>query len=158
MGTMKRFWDKVDKTPGHGPQGKCWKWTAGTFTRGYGCFWLDGRMRLAHRCSWGIAYGKPPDDLCVLHTCDNPPCVNPSHLFLGTDKDNTRDMFEKGRQNRVKGMAHPRCKLTENQVKSIYNDSRRHSQIAEDYGIHQTQISRIKRGVSWAHLQGKAAV
>lgn len=100
-----RFWGKVNKTS----ENKCWEWTGYTlppfiksFTdsdKGYGRFWFLNKFWLAHRVSWFIKNGEIPDGLCVLHTCDNPPCVNPNHLFLGTKKDNSEDMITKGRNS-----------------------------------------------------------
>lgn len=88
-----RFWDFVDKTDG------CWVWR-GSKTNGYryGFFKKHGKVVQSHRYSWEMSFGAIPAGLKVLHRCDNPPCVNPSHLFLGTQKDNIHDMIRKGRQ------------------------------------------------------------
>jgi hypothetical protein len=92
----ERFWAKVDKT------GECWLWTAAVNSSGYGRLQVGGRggpgVELAHRFSWKLATGIDPGPLCVLHVCDNPPCVNPDHLVLGTQSANIRDMVGKGRQ------------------------------------------------------------
>ncbi len=89
----KRFWSKVDKTSG------CWVWTAGRFKPTlYGAFQDEGKAKRAHRVSWEMTNGEVPDGLDVLHKCDNPPCVKPDHLFLGTQADNNRDRDSKGRQ------------------------------------------------------------
>lgn len=81
----------------------CWMWTA-SCGHGYGRLNTGERVHRAHRVAWGIAHGSIPDGLCVLHKCDNPPCVNVDHLFLGTLKDNVRDMVSKGRSL---AQAHP---------------------------------------------------
>jgi hypothetical protein len=97
-----RFWKKVDKTPGLGPNGDCWLWTSATDQHGYGAFSLYGRgksMPKAHRLSYEWAYGPLPLGIDVLHKCDNPPCVRPEHLFTGTARDNMRDASRKGRLN-----------------------------------------------------------
>jgi hypothetical protein len=91
MRLEERFWMKVNRS------GSCWLWTAGTTVFGYGQFFIDGRLEGAHRVSWRLHFGNIPDDLCVLHRCDVPACVNPAHLFLGTKSDNARDSVAKGR-------------------------------------------------------------
>lgn len=86
-----RFFEKVDLS------GDCWVWT-GARTAGYGTLFRNGRHERASRLAWEIATGSPPPpDLLVCHHCDNPPCVRPSHLFLGTDRDNAQDAISKGR-------------------------------------------------------------
>lgn len=93
---MDRFWNKVKKTD------NCWFWTAGTFDDGYGKFKFEKKNRKAHRISWLLTNGDIPEGMLVCHHCDNPLCVKPSHLFLGTPKDNTQDMIKKGRQHNIK--------------------------------------------------------
>lgn len=77
----------------------CLEWTGARFTRGYGAKKVGGRMRRVHRLEWERVHGLIPEGMCVLHRCDNPPCYNLDHLFLGTVLDNTRDMIAKGRDN-----------------------------------------------------------
>jgi hypothetical protein len=88
-----RFWAKVNR---RGPD-DCWVWTGSTDPRGYGHIWRQGRLVPTHRLSYELNRGPIPDGMCVLHRCDNPPCCNPSHLFLGTKADNAHDMHAKGR-------------------------------------------------------------
>lgn len=92
---LDRFLDKIeidDKT-------NCWLWQANRTFDDYGVFWLIDKNVRAHRVSYEYFYGEIPEGQCVLHSCDNPSCVNPEHLFLGTNQDNTDDMIEKGRNN-----------------------------------------------------------
>lgn len=99
--TVEDFWAKVNKhgpTPSHCPElGECWVWLRATDKRGYGRFVIDKVFYFAHRYSWTIEHGPIEQELCVLHKCDNPSCVRPSHLMLGTNKDNSQDMMMKGR-------------------------------------------------------------
>src|SRR3990167_10376201 len=106
--SMIRFWNKVNKT------NSCWLWIASKFHDGYGQFRHEGSMKLAHRISYELHYGPIPDELCVCHICDVPSCVNPEHLFLGTQQENMEDKVKKGR---ARG-GNPR-KLTEDQIKEI---------------------------------------
>lgn len=87
----ERFWEKVKKTS------ECWLWTAAVDRKGYGRIGLGPDLLGAHRYSWELAYGPIPDGMAVLHHCDNPLCVRPEHLWLGTIADNNRDMIKKGR-------------------------------------------------------------
>lgn len=88
---IPRFWSKVDTS------GDCWIWTATKNRRGYGQFYYEGRLQLAHRVAYKLTYGPVDDDIHVLHRCDNPSCIRPDHLFLGTQRDNVQDMIGKGR-------------------------------------------------------------
>lgn len=99
---LANFWKKVSKTEG------CWNWTGCKVVHGgYGQISRNNKMMLAHRASYEIHFGKIPDGMDVLHTCDNPACVNPSHLWYGTHTDNMRDKVRKGRCNAPRGDNHP---------------------------------------------------
>lgn len=131
------FEKKFSVTPG------CWNWTRG-LTKGYGQF---QRFR-AHRFSYELYVGKITDGMSVLHRCDNPKCVNPDHLFLGTQDDNMKDMQRKGRRIGIlhKDRRGPgRTKLTEEQYSAVCHDGRSSRKIAAELGISHTVVVSIKR-------------
>ena len=99
MTDEERFWSRVEQ---RGPN-ECWPWTHGRVSFGYGSFKAAGKFWSAHRFSWSIKNGPIPTGKWVLHSCDNPPCCNPAHLFLGTRQDNIDDMMKKGRDRKVSG-------------------------------------------------------
>ena len=142
-----RFWRKVHKGDG------CWLWLGGLFDRGYGRFALDPKVTVrAHRYAWELANGQIPDGLIVCHRCDNPKCVNPEHLFLGTHKDNAEDRERKGRGagRKRRGAAHPLAKLKAEEVRAIRStEGISDTAWAEFYGVSESQIGRIRRGESW---------
>ena len=143
---LGRFRDKFVPEPNSG----CWLWTASTFRTGYGKFRVDDRMVSAHRVSYELHNGLIPEGLHVCHTCDVKVCVNPDHLWLGTNQDNVDDRDAKGRQ--AKGSEHGRAKLTEEQVWEIYHAEGTLREIAEQYGVLFQQVSKIKRKEKWRHL------
>lgn len=104
---VERFWPKVDQTGG---PDACWPWTRSLFRRGlpYGQFQWRGRPHVAHRIAWMLTNGEIPEGMKVCHRCDNPPCCNPSHLFLGDQSANERDKVAKGRWNGYRGGRKPR--------------------------------------------------
>jgi transcriptional regulator with XRE-family HTH domain len=142
-----RFWDKVRKTDG------CWFWTAGLDRDGYGSFELSGRKG-AHVVSWIFATGSDPRPMHVLHKCDNPSCVRPDHLFLGTNKDNMIDKTAKGRQAR--GVRNAGAKLTDEQVLEIRQRCAARAasarKIGECFGVSGTLVRKIASGRLWKHL------
>lgn len=97
MTVEERFWNKVAKRSA----GECWEWRGKLHPDGYAQFRVDGIETLVHRFSWELHYGAIPKEMCVLHRCDKPSCVNPNHLFLGTQKDNMQDASHKGRLAKV---------------------------------------------------------
>jgi hypothetical protein len=147
----ERFWSRVQ----FGAPGECWKWLGAPRTtgKGYGRLKLGGKTIPAHRVAFMLA--KPSmynTSLLVLHTCDNQSCVRPGHLYQGTQKDNIRDMFDRGRARRPRGEKHPGVKLMVRQVKAIRRDKRLHKDIAADYGVSDSTVSRIKRRQGWKHI------
>lgn len=150
---IARFWSKVDKS------GECWVYLYHRAPFGYGMLWVNKHLVPAHRFSWELSNGLIPKGLWVLHHCDNPPCVRPDHLFLGTPQDNVHDMIAKGRARYVarplKGEANPRAKLTEVQVREIrahLTAGQRYRDIARQYGVSSGLISHIASGIAWKHV------
>lgn len=131
----------------------CWLFL-GVLVRGYGRVRVGTGVIGAHRFMWERANGSIPDGLCVLHRCDVPACVNPDHLWLGTNADNMADCVAKGRQAR--GERHGRSKLTEADVRAIRAAVARgefHGRIAARFGVGNQLVSRIATGRSWAHVK-----
>lgn len=151
---VKSFWDNVAITA---DSERCWLWTARIHPSGYGTKNWNGRKDQAHRVSWMINYGAIPEGLWVLHRCDNPTCVNPKHLFLGTRQDNIDDMVAKGRRANTIGENNPRCKITANQVREIRSRYAKtkisQRELASEYGIKPTQLSRIIRHKTWKEIE-----
>ena len=150
---IKRFWAKVEIKC----EDKCWNWTSFKIQRGYGRICLSSKNKkhkniLVHRLAYYLHYGVDPGELCVCHTCDNPSCCNPKHLWLGTYSDNNNDKITKGRHNNPKGSDHFNSKLTEDQIIAIRNDTRKVLIIAKDYNVHISNIYRIKKLKYWKHV------
>lgn len=143
----ERFWKKVNKTDG------CWLWTASLHDFGYGQIGRKGHGGTpihSHVASWVLHNGAVPNQMCVLHRCDNPACIRPDHLFLGTRGDNLRDMTIKGR--RVYGERHGRSKLKYSQVleiRSLYGKITA-LEIAARFGICDSHVAAIGKNRLWA--------
>lgn len=145
----KRFWRKVEKT------GTCWLWTGAKFENGYGAIWTNPDTQRAHRVSWELNCGKIPLGLIVCHKCDNPPCVRPDHLFLGTLSDNRKDMVQKRRG--MVGALNIKAVLTEEQVfklRGLRDKPFCVSLLAQEYGVSKNTISRAMSGETWSYLNG----
>jgi len=134
-------------------QSGCWEWTAYKDANGYGAISFSGKRKLAHRVMYELRYGLIPAGACVCHSCDNPACVNPDHLFLGSHAENMADMASKGRA--PKGETHVAAKLTEADVLAIRADTGTQQEIAAKYGIGKSQVSRIRLGQTWKHVPGE---
>lgn len=146
--TVDRFWSFVLRGSG------CWVWTGArhSLRTPYGQFWWKGRIWRAHRIAWMLAHGPIPPELLVCHHCDNHPCVNPDHLFLGTVRDNTVDSFRKKRSRGKTGTTNGRAKLSENDVRQIRNLSGSgigRVELAKRFGISKFHVSKIVRRESW---------
>ena len=159
---MKRSWWVKMKTTEQRFEGRfqkgpdCWNWLGGKWSNGYGRIrnGLKGRL-LAHRVSYEIHIGPISDGLWVLHKCDNRACVNPEHLFLGTNLDNIRDMIAKRRNSpppHPRGEENVQSKLTSDQVRQIRIDGRTERDIAKSFGVSKSLIGPIKHRKIWRHV------
>lgn len=150
-----RFWQRVDVKA----LNECWPWLGGRTPNGYGSTRMYGASRRfslgAHRAAWIYANGPIPDGQLICHSCDNPPCCNPGHLFLGTPKDNLDDMRRKRRERFVRGEEQGQSRLTRAQVPEIRRrvaDGETQRRVAADYAVSQSRISRIVNREQWAWL------
>ena len=161
----ERFWEKVKKTDG------CWLWAGGTLKSGYGAISAGGRCSRslrAHRVSYELFFGPIPEGLEVMHTCDTPLCVKPTHLFTGTHADNMADMARKKRstlgdrnpsrlypERVAKGEKNGHAKLTEEkicEIRAAVGRGEIQSVLAAQYGVCQANISMIANGKRWHHI------
>jgi len=145
-----RFWKRVKKSD---PE-SCWEWQGGRFNTGYGVFNMNPKVMTASRASWILTHGEIARDQHVLHKCDNPPCVNPNHLFIGIHNENTADKVAKNRQ--AKGEEAGSAKLTNEKVRAIRLLAKitktSNYKLGELYSMSHTAIGRILSGKTWAHL------
>lgn len=148
----ERFWKKVNVLS----PDECWEWTASLTKKGYGSFgWVSG-SEYAHRVSWILRFGDIPDDLHVLHSCDNRKCVNPDHLFLGTTQDNSKDMVSKGRS--MTNEKNPMSKLNAEKVREIRDILRSpsrpsHRKLAKMFDVSSGTISLIGSNHIWKGIE-----
>lgn len=143
----QRFWKHIQKTE------YCWLWAGSKDKKGYGRINRNGSPILAHRLSWEIHFGLIPDGLSVLHRCDNPPCCNPEHLFLGDQLENMQDCSRKDRTTRGERSASGKLTTAEvTEIRSKYAaEYISQNQLAEEFGVSPATISEIIRGVIWNH-------
>lgn len=137
------------------PNSGCWLWSGNTQVKNYGVFYIGRRGYLAHRVSYTMHVGNIPDRLHVLHLCDNPCCVNPDHLYVGTHLQNMDDRAARGRSKGggQRGTECPWAKLDETTVRRIRADKRPGSVAAREYGINSGTFYKIKRRERWSHIQ-----
>ena len=163
---LERFQKRLDKTPGNGPQGTCWIWKAGKTNGGYGLIAAGNGNVRTHRFAWELVNGPIPEGLDVLHHCDNPPCCNPDHLFLGTDADNVADKISKGRGPDMKAVSLYRqnpagerngmAKLTDKdvlEIRAIFAyGAPPLGELADQFNSSVCNIARIVKRRTWRHI------
>ena len=148
MNEESRYWRNVEKRDG------CWLWKGNTNADGYGRFCIQRKHIYAHRFAWEITYGLIPEGMFVCHKCDNPTCVNPDHLFLGTAADNNRDMLHKGRGGfgTLLGEHNGNSKLTETRVaemRELHKSGLSVRKLAALFGIGHSQVHNIVTEQNW---------
>lgn len=154
---VDRFWANVDRSGG---PDACWPWVrAVSSANGYGVVRVAGKIQRAHRIAWELANERPiPDGLLVCHRCDNRPCCNPAHLFVGTQSDNIRDMFAKGRdrQRHPRGENHHNSKLNDEAVRDIRRrvatGGVTRQALADEYGVSTSTIVLVVKREVWKHV------
>ena len=144
----KKFLSQIEISDG------CWAWLGATRTGGYGEFWSDSPKRLlaSHRISWGLHFGDIPEGLSVLHKCDNPRCVNPEHLFVGTQADNIHDMVRKGRKRggAPTGEKHFRAVLSSAASKELLEATGTIREISRRFSVSLSTVKRVRAKTHWS--------
>lgn len=149
----ERFWSRVSVEA----DDECWEWDEGRDSYGYGTFRMSGQLEKAHRMSWCFLESDIPEGMGVLHSCDNPPCVNPAHLFLGTQISNIQDAINKGRGVVISGEKNINASLIAEdvvEIRAIYADGLASQyMLSEMFGVCQTTIGSAILRKTWRHIQ-----
>lgn len=152
LSELDRFFKWTEK----GKAGDCWLWKGSRIQAGWHGQWRasDGSIELAHRAAWRMMKSDIPDGLCVLHRCDNPICVNPTHLWLGSRADNMHDMWAKGRARPAtsRGEKHGNAKLTSDLVRDIRKSSEADSELAARLNLSRVTIYDVRKRKTWKHI------
>ncbi len=150
MGNVISLADKIKAGVKRGEPDECWEWQKNRIKRGYGQLGHMGKALMAHRVAWEVAFGPIPEGLQVCHSCDNPPCCNPAHLWLGTQADNNRDMVAKGRARKGPpfGETSYRSKLSAQQVALIRSlpKNTNWAALSRTMGVTRNTVAKIARG------------
>jgi len=156
----KRWWRHGDPLAGRGQplevrlrergwdvtETGCWEVRGSRHKSGYGKIEVSGKSTSTHRVAYELWVGPIPDGLIIRHRCDNPPCINPEHLEVGTHADNVKDMLERGRTNWNLGDSNPASKLTDQDVRDIRESDERTADLAQRYGVTPSYMSQIRHG------------
>lgn len=150
MNLRERFMAKVLRIP----ESTCWIWDGYTDAKmGYGMFWMGVSMRLSHRVAHELFVAPIPDGMHVCHSCDVPSCVNPDHLWLGSNADNVADKIAKGRAKHLNGVDHPAARLNEETVRWIRASEKSGAAIARELRMDRSTINYIRKGKLWGHVK-----
>ncbi len=151
---MEKLWKRINKKG----EDECWEWLGSVSKNGYGQFGINNKVYYTHRAVYELIYGIIPKGLCVCHKCNNPPCCNPNHLFLGTARENSdkRDREGRWRTGDYCGEKHGRSKLTEKnimEIRTLYSTGKYFQrELGEMFGVSRTHIDRILGKRTWKHL------
>lgn len=146
---LEKFWNNVAFIPFH----ECWEWIGNKNHFGYGRIQMSKKTHKAHRLSWELHHKqKVPDGMFVCHSCDNPGCVNPEHLWIGTAAENNKDRNRKGRANMPKGHIHWKKKLNETDITEIRSSTLSSRKLGQIYHVSHKNILAIKNGKTWKHV------
>lgn len=147
--------ERLEKFTKINPDTECWIWAGSKNKKGYGQIHFEGKTRIAHRVSYEINIGGIPKNILVCHSCDNPSCINPSHLFLGTNLDNSNDKFSKGRGRALIGQENGNSKLSTDEVikiKSMLKNNESSYSIARKFNVKGETVLSIKNKLTWSHI------
>ena len=166
MNSLADFWALVDKNgpiPKHKPElGPCWIWTGGTNGKDYGVYRMNGSLQYAHRIALSTEVGQLPSSRQACHKCDNPPCVRPSHLYVGTHSSNLRDAYRRRRRARkglppvARGEKHWKAKLSEEAVRKLRElgeEGVPQLELAKRFGVNQSTVQRVLSRKAWASVK-----